>query len=375
MCFTLAFCFAAGEVYYRIKVGSLPIGPPVEWFEFHRDRGWALVPGRYHYFHFTALREVMTEINSLGTRNHPLTLKPAKNRISIFGDSFTFAAALNEDEKFTSVVQKLSGDQTEIVNISVPGYGTGQQLLFLNELNNRGYDPGRKIVLVFFTNDILDNVGLDYRSANRKSQQPAFFIEKDGSLNYTKPVDPNNSKVSISLSSKSLFARFLKQRAELIAAKYPSVLNIASAFGYTPNLPRVPGLVNGWYYRGWEDRWAITEHILLEFQKVTKNLTGNDLTIAFIPSPIQVEPVFKKMLKSFDQNAPVQDFRSNPNRPQDVLRSFCETHGIEFIDMTPSLVSNDKSGPAYFLREGHLNVVGSNIVGRGIFNSLKSNTD
>ena len=254
---TLAVCFAAGEAYYRVKVGGISIDPPVEWFDFHKDRGWALVSGRYHYFHFTALREVTTEINSLGTRNPPLTLNPASNRISVIGDSFTFADALNEDEKFTSVIQKLSGDRSEIVNISVPGYGTGQQLLFLNELYEQGYDPGSKIVLVFFTNDLLDNVGLDYGTANPNSQKPAFFIEEDGSLNYTKPVKPMKKKVFASLGKRSLFARFVKQRAELLVAKYPWILNVASAFGYTPRLPRVPGIINAWYTPGWEDRWAI----------------------------------------------------------------------------------------------------------------------
>ena len=372
---TLAICFAAGEAYYRIKVGGISIDPPVEWFEFHKERGWALVPGRYHYFHFTAFREVVTELNSLGTRNHPLTLKATKKRTSIFGDSFTFADALNEDEKFTSVIQKFSGNGTEIVNISIPGYGTGQQLLFLNELNERGFDPGEKIVLVFFTNDILDNVGLDYGSASRILQKPAFFIKEDGSLSYIKPVDPGKKNGSVSLGSRSLFARFIKQRAELLAAKYPGILNIASAFGYTPTLPRVPGITTGWYTPGWEERWQITEHLLVEFQKVTKRLTSHDLTIVFIPSPIQVEPVFKKMLEPIDYNESVQSFNSNPNRPQDVLREFCETNGIEFIDTTPSLISNAERGPAFFLREGHLNTLGSNIVGQIIFESLKINSD
>ena len=48
---TLSICFAAGEADYHVKVVGLSIDPPVEWFEFHKDRGWPLVPGRYHYFH------------------------------------------------------------------------------------------------------------------------------------------------------------------------------------------------------------------------------------------------------------------------------------------------------------------------------------
>jgi len=370
--FGIAVCFAAGEAYYRLKVKGLSIDPPAEWVEFHKERGWALVPGQYNYFHVTAFREVKTELNSLGTRNPPLELAAIKNRISILGDSFTFADALNEDEKFTSVIQTLSGDRTEIVNISVPGYGTGQQLLFLNELVDKGYEAGSKIVLVFFTNDILDNVGLEYGSAGPDPRKPVFFIEEDGSLNYRNPADPENKKVSASLGSRSLFARFLKQRVELLVARYPWLVDVASTLGYSPTLPRVPGIINGWYTPGWEDNWAVTESILLEFQKRAKELTGNDLTVAFIPSPIQIEPVFKTILKPLDHNESVMGFRDNPNRPQEVLENFCLTHGIEFIDTTSALISNPGAGPAYFLREGHLNVLGSRIVGQTIFDSFKT---
>ena len=42
-------------------IGGLPIDPPSGWFQFHSERGWSLVPGRYSYFHTTAFREVAVD--------------------------------------------------------------------------------------------------------------------------------------------------------------------------------------------------------------------------------------------------------------------------------------------------------------------------
>ena len=232
--------FAVGEAFFRIMIGGLPIDPPSGGFPFHGERGWSLVPGRYSYFHTTAFREDAVELNDLGTRNGPFSMVPEKPRLSVLGDSFTFADALNEDEKFTQVLQELVGEETEIVNISVPGYGTGQQMLLLEELVKQGYHPGETVVLVFFTNDILDNVGLDYGKAEPNPRKPVFYTDTDGALKYRRPEDPGDRSGSHSTKTKLLFLRFLNYRAEILAAENPWLLKVLSYVGYVPTLPRTP---------------------------------------------------------------------------------------------------------------------------------------
>src|SRR2546421_2829214 len=92
-------------------------------------RGWTLKPGHYSYFNFQALRRVDVVINELGLRNRPLSHEPRQGieRVTIVGDSFVFGPSVNEAETITAQLQTLAGNSFEVVNVSVPGYGTGQE--------------------------------------------------------------------------------------------------------------------------------------------------------------------------------------------------------------------------------------------------------
>ena len=156
--------FIFGEAYFRLTIQADRPGPSHEFKVYHPTRGWALRPGAYSYFDFRAFRDVKIRINEFGLRNQQISLSlPAnKQRVTVLGDSFVFAAALNDGEHLTDQLQELAENRWEVVNASVEGYGTGQQILLLKELLEHGYTMGNHIILAFFTNDILDNVGLGY---------------------------------------------------------------------------------------------------------------------------------------------------------------------------------------------------------------------
>lgn len=361
--------FVAGEAFFRIKFGG-PVDQTAgtSLFEFDQQRGWRLKPGEYSRFNFGSHRAVEVSINEWGLRDRTLDAEvPAgTERVSIVGDSFVFAEALNAPYRLTERLQNLAGPAYEVVNISVPGYGTGQQFRLIDDLVSRGFQIGSKVILVFFTNDIQDNLGLKYSSLKTDSLKPRFTVDGTGNLQSVNPKESKKGRGHKNIWSRSLFFNFLKRRIEVAATRFPEIFVALDTVGLAPSVPRTPGIVAGWYGSGWEERWSATQDILgYVANYVRTRLIGTELQIAFVPSPLQVEEVFKVMIsRNLDADPRYTEFFDDIDRPQRMLRMFAEEQGIPFIDMTPAL--REASG-TYFPSEGHLNELGSEIAAQVLY--------
>ncbi len=77
--------------------------------------------------------EVGIRTNQFGLRGiHPASLKKPLNtvRLGVFGDSQTFAETVNDDETYSSILNR-ELNSVEVLNFGVRGYGTDQMLLYL----------------------------------------------------------------------------------------------------------------------------------------------------------------------------------------------------------------------------------------------------
>lgn len=364
--------FLIGETYFKFRYDFLQTEIPAEkLYQYDRERGWALRPGEYSYFSLKAFQAVNFSINSLGLRNGPVSLRvpKGKRRISISGDSFVFSPALSDGYKFTDRLQELAGKAYEIVNISVPGYGTGQEYRLLQDLSSIGFDIGNTLVLAFFTNDIQDNLGLKYGSLENDPHKPVFKVNTNGNLQQTYPKPTNKKEQNDSFLGKSLFYHFIRSRSELVIAAFPTLLRLLKVIGVNPALPRTPGVISGWYGPNWETRWRNTERVLeYVVNQLRSDFPDLKLYILFIPSPFQVESVFRDIvLKEADRDSRYKEFLDDMDRPQRLLRSFCQANNVPFIDPTHVF---RKIPLSYFLREGHLNEHGSGVLAKIIFDSV-----
>ncbi len=374
---TAGLLWGAGEALLRSQYGSLPTSPAGMRI-YDEGRGWALRPGRYAHFDVKAARRVDVTINELGLRNAPLALAPAPGveRITLLGDSFIFGAPVAEHSTISAKLQGLAGDGYEILNVGVPGYGTGQQYLLHEELRGRGYQLGRKLVIAFFTNDLQDNAGLSYSSMTRNPMQPVFSVDAAGRLQHTPPRRPRASRDDDGspggLLGRSLFAQFLRYQAEVLLVSYPRVFDAAKALGMVPALPRTPGIVAGWYGPQWEGLWALSESVL---EAVVRNVRATreptEIFIAFIPSPFQVSESFMRTIAAGARDDPrYAGMLADPDRPQRVLQALARRLDVPFIDLTPAMREASKTSMVYFPREGHFNELGCAIAAQAIFDRV-----
>ena len=367
-----AFVFTAGEIFLHTRYGSLPPGPPVEWHAYDVRRGWTVKPGRYSYFNVQALRPVDVSINDLGLRTGPVSGEPGPEveRVTILGDSFVFGPSVNDAETIPAQLQALAGSSFEVVNVSAPGYGTGQQYRFLEELQAKGYRIGGKLVIVFFTNDILDNLGITYGSLERNPWQPIFSVDASGKLQQTVPQRFNTDGAgNRSLLARSLFIPFVRYHLEVLAVSYPVTLDVLKAAGVAPALPYTPGIIAGWYGPQWDAWWAVTEDVLEYVVRTVRALDdAPEVFIAFVPSPFQVNESFRRTIEArAATDARYASFLSDPDRPQRVLRLLARRLDVPFIDMTPEVRREAGHSLVYFPREGHFTGLGCAIAAKVIY--------
>lgn len=374
MCVASAVIFGVGELYFRSCFGWGASGRQPIWTDFDARRGWTLKPGEYSYIDLFVFRQVHVSINNLGLRNRPLSLKVPEGveRISVVGDSFVFAAPLNEQDGLTGRLQSLLGISREVVNIGIPGYGTGQELLLIEDLLSRGYDPGSKILVVFFPNDMQDNLGLDASTNERDSIRPAFNISPSGALEVESAVRLQQASSSRSrLLQRSLFYSFLRSSVMYAAMAHPWMIEAAERFGMNVALPRTPGIIAGWYSAGWLERWKRTEAILNYTVRRMRDLTSAEIVLVYMPSPFQIEQVFRRMVESrAGGDVRYRALLLESDRPQRVLRQFAEGHHVPLVDLSAALREPGAEGRNYFPRDGHLTEVGSDRVARELAGAL-----
>ncbi len=100
--------------------------------------------------------------NSQGFRNHKdFDYHKPENQLRVLsiGDSHTQGYEVRQDHTFSAVIERYlerQGFHAEVLNSGVSGFGTAEQLIFL-ENEGLSYQPD-VVVLGFFANDLEDNI-------------------------------------------------------------------------------------------------------------------------------------------------------------------------------------------------------------------------
>lgn len=155
--FSLVIMYLLGEAYIRI-FDPQPVMP-----KYVTDSGFGtrvFTPNTKTH-HTTPDFKVEVRSNSLGMRSDrdiPFEKPDDVFRILLLGDSFTFGYGVNLEDSYPYLIEKnlqAEGINAEVVNLGVADYGTGEELVMLN---NRGlkFDPDL-VVVGYWINDIRDN--------------------------------------------------------------------------------------------------------------------------------------------------------------------------------------------------------------------------
>lgn len=116
-----------------------------------------------HYWHTTPEYRVEIRTNSMGMRSdqeYSIDKPEGVKRILVLGDSFGMGYGVDLQESFTEVLRRnVAGtihQTVEIINLSVSGYGTAEQLLMLQNVGLQ-YKPDL-VLLTWHASDEIDNL-------------------------------------------------------------------------------------------------------------------------------------------------------------------------------------------------------------------------
>jgi len=337
--FGVMFGLLMTEAFLRVAGYSAPLFYTPDYF-----RGVALRPNVAGTYQREGRNYV--HINSAGLRDREHSIvKPSNTiRIALLGDSYCEALQVPMEQTFWWLLkQKLescdqfAGKHLEIINFGVSGYGTGQELITLQQQVWQ-YSPDIVMLLVTTNNDISDNMRL-----LKKTDQIPYFYYRDNKLimddsfrNSTafrwRAVNQAGAWFRDNLRTVQLLNEvhlLIKTKLDERRARNQTP---APAPAQTAKQPAPEITVENMIYLEprdavWNEAWRVTEGLLKEIQSEVNQKRAQFVLVAG-SNPIQVHPnrAVRERFQSYvgTGNLFYPDFR---------LAQFANREQIDFLDL------------------------------------------
>ena len=343
----LIFGLFMSEIFLRVLHYSYPQFYTADYY-----RGVALRPNVSGMYRREG--ENYVSINSAGLRDREhAKAKPADTlRIAVLGDSYCEALQVPLEETFWSLLsQKLEschtfpGKHVEIINFGVSGYGTGQELITL-EQSVWDYSPDIVLLLMTTNNDITDNV-----RALKQANDIPYFVYQDGKL------------ARDTLFRESSSFRWRTSKVNKIGAWFRDNLRVVQLIDYVQLLAKIkrderrqqqaaaaatpdraanasatPVSVENMIYREpaddtWKQAWQITEELIRQIRDEVNGRSAKFLLVAG-SNPIQVHPD-RAVRERFQAYVGTKDIWY----PNSRLAALANREQINFLDLASPMQS------------------------------------
>jgi len=327
------------EVFLRVAGYSAPLFYAPDYF-----RGVALRPNVAGTYQREGRNYV--HINSAGLRDREHSIvKPSNTiRIALLGDSYCEALQVPMEQTFWWLLQQklescdqFAGKHVEIINFGVSGYGTGQELITLQQKVWQ-YSPDIVMLLVTTNNDISDNMRL-----LKKTDQIPYFYYRDNKLVMDDSFRNSTAFRWRAVNQAGAWFRDNLRTVQLLNEVHLLIktklderktrnLTPAPAPAQTAKQPAPEITVENMIYLEprdavWNEAWRVTEGLLKEIQSEVNQKRAQFVLVAG-SNPIQVHPnrAVRERFQSYvgTDNLFYPDFR---------LAQFASREQIDFLDL------------------------------------------
>ena len=344
--------------------------------QYHEQLGWVLKPNETTT-HKSWEFEYNLTTNSRGLRDEEASYErdSGRPRLLLLGDSFAMGYGIDKPHALEAVLEDLL--DAEVINLSVSGYGTDQQLL---SYEGEGVKYEADVVLLAFTidNDVINNA----MPSQYRKNKPYFTLREEELVLAGVPVPRREFPDASPAPEDSILVRFpVHDFLDAHSALYAFVFDRLSQILWFRDRWVDSGLVftqvdlfypsqMGMLKRQTspsDNAWRLTLKLLEQFQRrVLEN--GSELILILVPSNLQIDlGAYERVIAS----RRLDPDRFDADHPNRILREFATSRSLRLIDLSGALRASAESGRSpYFKRNPHWNRVGHHIAASTIAHEL-----
>ena len=336
--------------------------------QFDDSLGWRNRPNVSGYF---ARREFRHHVrhNEYGLRGGPIDLTSARGRprVLALGDSFTWGYGVEEDETYCKLLSQSL--DIEVLNLGVSGFGTGQELLLLQDSIDR-FDASAVVLFFDAATDLRDLV-----SANRWGHsKPRLGLSENGGVEVTDRPEAfawGAGRVADFDREAVALHPWFNWLAESSTLFNVAVAHLAAGSWRVRQALQDAGVVGRWV--AWDDEeslrhepgdeietgWRVLDGVLAEMKRLVDD-RGMQLVVVHLAGKLQVDP---------PERADTLDLELPSRR----LESSCDKLGVLFVDTLADLrVAHLHGGAKPFYRfDPHLTPAGHSVVAQTITRTIR----
>ena len=226
--------------------------------------------------------------------------------------------------------------------------------------------PDCIVLLVTVANDLQDNVEFARRARLSKPPLPSV----------TPVVNPGAESAGIVRFLKSTYLyRFARPTVRRIVVNVPVARKALLALA-SPDSEDQPLLVRQWYLDDWvEEGWPLMTEGLLSLKEQAARM-GSEFLVTVIPSLPQYDEANGSTMLDLVSESVRADLAANPDRPQQMIREFCETHGIRYAEALPEFRRLARKGEKLrHPNDGHINAAGTDALARVLAQAVRGPDD
>lgn len=284
-------------------------------------------------YHDQFRRQITINSHGMRDREHDLRKPPGTFRILVLGDSFMEANQVPFEESFPALLEARLGRPVEVINCSVSGWGTDDELTYLMRYGFQ-FQPDVVLLAMTLHNDLQDNLAEEFHSFAdgileeiAKHDMPSW----DYSILQVKEFLASHSHLyQLVLRSKRF--SWMQQEGNRLSS------HVASLLVKEPSEE---------VRRGWD----MTRQLLRKMKRETEK-QGATLVMFTIPLWVQVSD---ERLRHFLEEHKMSAGEVMLDLPQRTLRTIGQEEDVEVIDLLDEFRQVGQQGPMnlYLAQDGH----------------------
>lgn len=311
----------------------------------------------YHQPEFS----IHEQTNVLGLRNEPVGPKrPGVLRILGLGDSFCYSNSVELKETFFKQLEELerlrAGREVEVINAAVPAYSTIQEYRYLRR-DGLALEPDLVVLGFYVGNDFQDSYEL-FDSAGRPTID---VVEGELRANDRFP-SARYERQERTLRTATLALRsFFSSNSQLYVFLRERFGEVLWKMGLRNNPPppdfcaRVPS-------PAMQAGWAMTQGVLDSMATLCAAQNVR-LLVVVLPTQYQVHPdLWTHHFTTFGLDPADYDL----DRPQRLIRDYCDQRGIEYVDVLPEMRARASSGHLFYPIASYMTPAGHRLVAEAV---------